>query len=331
MLSKGKPNSISQEEVLKHVTESDILAYYLGIITIPCVINSPLRQDKKPSLGLYSLDGKRIFYKDFATNETGGTFQLLAKYWGLDFKQTLQKIHTDLIGSHKIGVRVTRPRSISMNTVKDSSDTRLECKVRDWKEYDLKYWESYGVTLPWLKWAEVYPISHYIIVKNRRRSVFAADKYAYVYVERKEGKTSLKVYQPFNREDFKWMNKNDRSVIALWTKIPETGDKVCICSSVKDALCLSCNLKIPAIALQGEAYGMSDTAIHELQRRFKKVYICLDNDTWGLRDAEKLSANTGFINIVLPSVDGAKDISDLFKTIGKDKFIKTIKPLFYDS
>lgn len=331
MISRGRPTSITLPEVLEAVSEVDILAHYLNVTSIPCVIASPLRQDKKPSFGLYSLDGKSIYYKDFATQETGGTFQLLKKMWGLSFQETLDKVYSDMI-EHRKGISVS---TLSPSPVKIVSNTNhtstLECKIREWRDYDIQYWESYGVTLPWLKYAEVYPISHKIINKDGQKYIFQADKYAYAFVEHKEGKVTLKIYQPFNKDGYKWSNKHDRSVVSLWTKIPKTGDKVCICSSLKDALCLSCNLGIPAIAIQGEAYGLSETATKELRRRFREVFICLDSDKWGIADAERLAERTGFTNIVLPAIDGAKDISDIFKVLGKERFINTLKPLFYDT
>lgn len=47
--SSGK-SSVSLEDILSKVTEADILSYYLGVTEVPCIINSPLRQDKRPSL-----------------------------------------------------------------------------------------------------------------------------------------------------------------------------------------------------------------------------------------------------------------------------------------
>ena len=86
---------------------------------------------------------------------------------------------------------------------------------------------------------------------------------------------------------------------------------------------------IPSIAPQGEGYGMSSTAIKELKRRYKEIYILLDNDEAGLLDGEKLSQLTGFTNLVLPSFDGGKDISDLYKRLNnKDQFKKIILDLF---
>ena len=139
-------------------------------------------------------------------------------------------------------------------------------------------------------------------------------------LQRKAGKLSLKIYQPFNTRGYKWCSKMDSSVIGLWTKIPKTGDRVVICSSLKDALCVSCQLHIPTLCLQGEGYNMSETAINELKRRFNKVFIAFDVDKPGVKDAQKLSEETGFINVV-PDLGTEKDFSDAFKKYGKEWFI----------
>ena len=161
--------------------------------------------------------------------------------------------------------------------------------------------------------------------------VFLADKYAYAFIERKEGHITYKFYQPFNKNGYKWQNNHDKSVLGLWAKMPEKGKDVCICSSVKDALCLMSNINITCICLQGEGYPISNTAKCELQKRFKNIFICLDNDKAGIEDAFKLQADTGFINVELPQFEGGKDISDYYKAVGKEVFIETIINLFKEA
>ena len=73
---------------------------------------------------------------------------------------------------------------------------------------------------------------------------------------------------------------------------------------------------------------MSDTAISELKRRFNNVYILFDNDEAGLEDGKKLSEFTGFTNVVLPIFEGGKDVSDMFKALGKERFNIIIPSLF---
>ena len=324
MISKGRKSEDNID--ISYIREADIASYYLGVKSIPCLIRSPLRQDKKPSFSLFSNDGSEVGYIDYSTREHGNIITLLMKLWNCSLTEAKRKIVYDMGNSI---TNVSIKSSKSNIKVRTNSDIDLQCKIREWRDYDIEYWKSYGISIKWLKYANVYPISHKIIVKNNISYVFGADKYAYVFVEFKEGKNTLKIYQPYNKNGFKWSNKHDKSVISLWTKVPKTGDKICICSSLKDALCLWENTNIPALAIQGEGYTISNTAINELKHRFKQVYILLDRDEPGIIDAQKLTSKTGFTNIVLPNINEAKDISDLYRELhNKEKFKKIILGLF---
>ena len=324
----GKP-STKFEDILSRVSEIDILNHYFGIKTIPCTISSPLRVDKHPSFCFYSTNGIKVHWTDLSTGDKGGTFDLLKLYWGKSYKDVVIQLYHDLPKITKTSTLTLsdKPKITSIRESKTNSE--LLCKVREWKKHDLEYWGSYGISLEWLKYADVYPISHKIVIKEGAKIVIPADKYAYAYIECKEGKVTMKIYQPFNRLGFKWSNKHDRTVLGLWTKVPETGDKICICSSMKDALCLWANTGIPALTLQGEGYPISNTAIKELKRRFKKIFILLDNDKAGLIDGEKLARLTGFTNLTLPCFDGGKDIADLYKVLqNKEEFRNILLGLF---
>ena len=164
----GKPkNNVRLAEILKNLNEVDILSRYLGISKLPCVINSPLRKDSNPSFGLYSKDGVHVKWRDFSTREGGSIFELLTRYWNCDLNEVVSRILTDFPGS----INTT-------NTSKSQyrqSNSQLQCKVRPWQKHDIEYWESYGISLKWLKYAEVYPISHKIVISNGKRYVFGAD------------------------------------------------------------------------------------------------------------------------------------------------------------
>lgn len=320
-------HSITLEDVLARTTEFGILYHYFNVSELPTVIHSPLRQDSRPSFGLYTLDGKRVHYTDLATKDRGGLFDLLMKYWGESYKGMLNHLWKDLPSFSNANVQfnsMKSERTYQYQSLK-SRNIDLQCKVREWRDYDIEYWASYGISLEWLKYADIYPISHKIVIRDGQRYVFGADKYAYAYVERKEGKVTLKIYQPYNKGGYKWSNRHDRSVISLWTKVPEYGDRICICSSMKDALCLWANTGIPALAIQGESYGMSNTAISELKRRYKEVFIALDGDKAGVEDSIKLQKDTAFKIIDCPLIDKAKDWSDIYHFYGKEALLKEFK------
>ena len=326
MFSKGT-EIVDLKDLLKEITEGAILYKYLGINKVPCTINSPLRQDNNPSFRIFSPDGQSIRYIDFTTGDKGDLFTLLGKLWNCNFRDVLNKIHQDISSRKETSITISVPRNKKIHKISEIEND-LQVKVRDWKPYDIEYWNSYGVSLEWLKFADVYPISHKIIITATETHIIPADQYAYVFVEKKEGKVTLKVYQPFNKK-YKWHNKHDHSVISLWSKIPPKGKAIVICSSVKDALCLWSNLGIPAIAPQGEAYGLSDTAINQLKKRFERIFILFDNDPPGIVDSTKLAKSTGFTNLILPQFDGGKDISDFYKYLNnKQEFKQELVKLF---
>lgn len=330
-MSFGQGNSsLELDDILSKVSEYQILAFYLHITKVPCIINSPLRNDNKASFGLYSIDNK-IYYTDLATKDKGNLFQLLSKFWCLNFQEVLNRVSKDLNNISSISPNKLHNYNSAINmkgqiTNINTSNSNLQCVVRDWKDYDIQYWESYGVTLEWLKRADIYPISHKIIIKDGKTHRFPADKHAYAYVERKEGKITLKIYQPFNTKGFKWSNKHDRSVISFWTKIPKTGNLLIVCSSLKDALCIMNNTHIPCIAIQGEGYSISNRVIKELNERFNKVIISFDGDSPGINNAKSLSelTNWKYINTPLITENNktAKDWSDIYHYFGKERFLK---------
>lgn len=324
MVNIGKP-SISKEEIFSKITEIDLVNYYFKVDYLPILIHSPLRKDKNPSFAFFTKDNKTVGWIDFSTKEKGTLLTLLGKYWCKTYDEVLIQISKDL--PYITNVTYNSKHS-KRKKVKVSSDSQLLCQTREWKSYDIEYWESYGISLKWLKYANVYPVEYKIIIKDDVAHLFKADKYAYAYVEFKEGRCTMKIYQPFNTQGFKWSNKHDKSVISLWTKVPKEGDRICICSSLKDSLCLWANTGIPCINVQGEGYSMSKTAINELKRRFKQIYILFDNDEAGLKDGISLAESTGFTNLVLPQFSGGKDVSDLMKSKGKEEFLKIILPLF---
>lgn len=341
MIGKGN-TSTSIEEILTQVDETQIVAYYLHLTEIPCLICSPLRSDKHPSFGIYTPDGKEVNYIDFSTREGGRPFNLLSQLWQISVPGVISRVLKDLehIKRHSVSINTSIVNSTGNNKSNApksnlSSDTLLQCKIRDWRKHDIEYWKSYGITIEWLKFAEVYPISHKIVIKNGKQYVFGADKYAYAYVEHKEGKVTLKIYQPFNRFGYKWSSNIDRSVWSLWTKIPEYGDNLIISSSVKDCLNIMCNFKIPSICLQGEGYLPKPRIMEELKSRYKNIIIFFDNDFTnpdnpGHNDAVKLCKEYNLKMIEIPKEYKSKDPSDLFKKYGRDKYLEIMNEILKD-
>lgn len=317
--------------IYSYTTDFELLNYYLSIREVPCLINSPLRKDEKPSMGLYSPDGDHINFTDFGTGESGGTLSLLSSLFHLDKLETLRKIKIDLklfnnSEPHKLN-QITK--SLGKRTY--SCNTELSCKIRNWRPHDLEYWASFGISKKWLDFGNVYPISHIFISKRDRTHIIPAEKYAYAYVEHKDNKTSLKIYQPYSKE-YKWCNKHDSSTWDLWRQLPKTGDNLIITSSRKDALCIWENTGIPACSLQAESYLPKPHVIEQLKNRFTRIFILYDNDfssaeNYGHILGEKIAQEFGITQIEIPTELQSKDSSDLFRNHGRELLVSTIKNL----
>lgn len=314
-------------ELLSLCPETVLAALYFGASVLPCTIRSPLRKDDRPSVWLHTSSG-RVRFRDFATGDRGCLTELLCRMWGTDRAGAAKRLRRELSDTGPVSAAALR----GAWDVKAHSKRRqsvLQCRIRRWLKRDIEYWESYGVPLNWLKWAEVYPITHTILTVDGQRIVYGADRLAYVFVEHKEGRTTLKVYQPLNTSGRKWLNKNDKSVIGLWTKVPPAGVSLTVCSSLKDSLCLSANTGMPAVYVQGEGYSISKTARDSLAERYEKIYILFDNDEAGLKNGRRLAEETGFTNVVMPEVPGAKDVSDVFRLWqDKERFRKFMSGMF---
>lgn len=323
--------SVGLDVLLGKTSEFDIMRFYLNIDVLPALINSPLRQDRNASVSIFSPDGVKVFYKDFGTGEHGSIFDLLGRMWNRTFSETITKIWDDIdrVKHNRINLNRTRRGVIH------KSNSILEVRTRQWFDYDIEYWNSYGISREWLEFGDVYPISHILITRDNITKVIPAEKLAYVYVERKDGKVSLKVYQPKSQR-LKWLSKHDSSVWDLWSRLPDRGDTLFITSSRKDALCLWENTGIPSVSLQGEGYVPKEKVINQLKQRFGRVIIFFDNDydkdeNHGHIYASRLSGMFDLDMVEIPSEYKSKDPSDLFKNHGAKTFRRVIKELVKQS
>lgn len=328
MFGQGR-DTASLHEIRAKYTDFEIVTRFLNISAIPYMISSPLREDKNPSLAIYESKNNpgNINWKDFGTNEGGNIYNLLSRIWNLSMTQTYRKILDEMPQRQVMTLLKRKTTPI----VYHKSAGSVNVKVREWQSWDLDYWSSYGITKEWLEYGDVYPISHIIITKKDNSIAFPADKYAYVYVERKDGIVTLKIYQPYSKQ-FKWMSKHDSSVWDLWTKIPKTGDKLILTSSRKDALCVWSNTGIPSLSLQGEGYVPKTHVMKQLQDRYEKIYILYDNDfqsdeNHGHIYGKNLAEKFGLIQIEIPLIWGSKDPSDLVKNYGTKVLKNVIKEL----
>jgi hypothetical protein len=321
---------LTKENVLRFIDFRDIYRHYLGEkLVYNRAFSSPFRQDKNPS---FVVNQKTGYFRDFATGDSGDYFAFVMKLYNLNFYDALKQIVHDLhIAKHFVIMdRSVQPsKKLKVENISNrgtfQGDFNLKVKTRKFQAHDLEFWNSYGISLKYLQLGNIHAITHYFI--NGKQ--YVAERYAYVYVEMKDGIETYKVYQPKSNM-MKWINGNNYSVWELWRLMPETYDELIITSSRKDALSIIENCKIPATSFQAESINPKAHVVEDILNRFKHVYLLYDNDyenpdNPGQMLAEKRIDQFGFTNLVIPEMYESKDFSDLVFNLGRAEASKILR------
>lgn len=319
-------------DILKQVSEYDILCHILKCTpSLPCTINSPLRKDDCPSFSLRYNNNGKISYFDYATKEYGGVIDLMQKMYKITFTEAIEQLN-EAINDNILQIRDCNNNqnllTCNYKNKKTKNNRKIEVSIRNFREHDVLYWKQFGISEHTLNYCNVYAISHIFITDTADNvtNVIRAEKYAYAYVEFKDGNTTFKIYQPYS-ENFKWINTNDASVWELWEQLPKTGKRLVITKSRKDAMTIMENWKVPSCSLQAEGYKPKEKVINDLKSRFKYIYILYDNDftkeeNYGRIHSSKLAEEFDLIQIEIPSKFEVKDSSDFVKKYGIKEFKK---------
>ena len=337
MITGTKKTSLPIHREDVSISDAEIITRYMGIDSFPCSISSPLRDDdRNPSFSIVEKEDGTVIWKDFGTGQAGNATSLMAKLWNVTYSEALLKIKMDT------GYSIPRVSLVRRykGRVHVTSNSSIKVRIREWKDWDREFWNSFGITEKFARWCNVYPVSHAFFTRKdkdgiERTVTIPMDKYAYAYFEWKDGRESIKLYQPYS-QTMKWLSKHDASVWDLWKHAFKWADKnsneaVIITSSRKDAMCLWENLAIPAMALQGEGYLPKPQVMKQVIERFKTVYLWYDNDfkhkddNPGQDNAKKLiELYPELHNICIPDEYQCKDPSDLVKSKG----VKALKEVW---
>lgn len=333
-----KPKTfISEENLMKYVSDYDIFKYYIGNFKIGQAFNSPFRIDKKASFNIgYNAVTNKLYYNDYILGGGDCILFVMNKY-ALTYKEACNKIVIDLNLEdyfHLFNLTKNIPlekrifiKSNSDDIQKFKKEVNLSAKVRKWEQYDLDFWSQFGITEKTLDKYNVKPAEYAMIGEK----IFKLDKYAYVFVENKDGVRTLTIYQPYSQTQ-KWLKNHDASVWYGWEQLPEKATTLIITKSRKDIMSISELTGFAVTALQNEKIIPKEHVIEELRKRFPIIYVLFDNDfdkpvNWGRQFSEKFSNEFNMYNIEIPDVYQSKDFSDLVQNHGRTTATDLLKNL----
>jgi hypothetical protein len=301
---KQQDTPITLDYILSKVTEYDIYARYIGQFKIGFIYNSPFREDKNPSFGIFrSRKSGKLLFKDHGNGECGDVIKFVELYTGLtNYNDILNRIVTDM--------SITNNTKLKSTKQYESKDTVIGVVRQDWTDVDKQYWSQFGITKETLTKFNVFSIKYYLcdgIVKGIYKN--ENPMYAYKVYDH------FKIYRPLADKYTKWRNNLTPYDIQGYEQLPKKGDLLIITKSLKDVMCLY-EMGYTAISPSSESTFLTPDVIDALKRRFKRILICFDRDISGVKNMRKISLKTGLKGFLVHKKWKAKDISDAVKLNG---------------
>jgi len=339
---------LSKEEILARTDKGlNVFKHYLPFpFRVGRNFLNPLYEDKKASCNVY-FDRANDQYKlkDYGNdNYSGDCFHFVGKILGTDcrhpdsFLEILQKINQDLtLGMENPSsnsfpspwerVAEGRERSLSQSSPKSqileppsggwgSPIKPYSIKVKPFSDFELNYWQQYGITPEILKRYQVVSLKEFASENNEDKpyKLTPSDKepiFAY------QGKRYLKLYRPFSAVRFQYAGDlGDKYCFGL-EQLPPKGNILFVTGGEKDVLSLV-SKDFAAICFNSETSNIPQGTIRKLTYRFKHVVILYDCDKTGMEASakhEQQLTSLGVKRMILPlkGTKDEKDISDFFK------------------
>ena len=306
-----------KDEILELTTEYDIFEFYIGSkFPISRKFKSPLRGDSDPSFSIFvSKKERRLLFKDFGTGDSGDCFKFVQLLFGISYNEALSKIIKDVINKNI----TSSEKGKTVEYKYKPSQSKIEIKVREFNDSDLKYWNEYGISLPTLNKYNVHATS--AVWVNDVLKLTETDSnpiYSYVIFDK------FKIYSPFNKK-LKWLSNTTSYDIQGYQQLTEENDLLIITKSLKDVMCLH-ELGYNSIACPSENVLIPSIIFENLKSRFNRVIVFYDNDKSGIEGASKISKAYDLESIIIPDVE-YKDISDFVKSKGTNEAKKLLNKL----
>lgn len=311
---------IDKEFIFSRISQEEIFEKYLNIkVEFGKKYKNPLREDNNPDCYFnYSSTGILKFI-DFAKGWNWDCFNVVQIIYKCNFKEALLIISNDFNLSNKsVNLKL-------LERIKLISNSTFKCKIdithRDWRKYDLDFWNQYYIDLQTLQFYKVYPVE-YAWVNDKLIYRFNNNNLVYCYFFNGEAQ----LYLPFVDRSKTRFYITSSKIIMGYEQLPLSEEYLIITKSYKDIMSLS-NYEIPAISPSSETILFSQNQMNHLSKRFKKIFTLFDNDSAGKKLSIKYKNNYNTTPLIFPN-DMKKDFSDNIKYFGinfMNDYIQNIK------
>ena len=317
---------LTKEFLLSKNTEETYMTTYLGIPVSKGLVISPLRSDKKPTASFYRNRKGELIFHDFGTSFHGNFIDVVMYFNQCSYVKALQIIAEDFGYIEKTSDRPKQAIKISNDKIETKTETVIQIEPQEFTEGELKWWKSFGISQKTLNQYKVYSCKSVFLNGNYYKSSSTRHYIFGYYGGKRNGTEMWRLYFPQNK-NYRFLSNWPKELIQGARQLKmQIGSGLIITKSLKDVLLLAEN-NIPAIAPCSETVLMSKAQMNRLTNKTSNILYLGDNDLPGVKGANKYRKKFPFLRCVFIKRHMAKDISDLYKNLGKTECLEAIEEL----
>lgn len=331
MSIKGKTKvTLTQENILKRITEYDIFKYYMpGEWRINQITNSPFREDRNPSFLISNRYGSLSYIDYGATEFRGDCVNFVKQLYALpNLNETLKKIDIDFGLGISGGIATERYKTIVSKYKQPEEDlgkryVKIQVQPKAFTNLDLQYWNEYHQDISDLKEEKIYSVGKIFLNKKRFSFDETQPCFGYFY----EG--HWKIYRPFENKKRKWLPNNvPITTLDGRSRIEKGVKKAFINKSKKDYMVIRKIIE-STCAVQNEGIGcFSPENIEFLRENSEQQILSFDSDEAGVRSSQQITEMLGFDYCNVPKQYLAENINDWAALSKKPDGMKIIENYF---
>jgi hypothetical protein len=273
--------------------------------------------DNNPSFWVYYKDGK-YRWKDFSTGKGGNIVELIVNLYGLSISESISKI----IGDYSAYLKVNKDGYDSSAMINQSRYKLGSVVTRKWNNLDAAYWTQFHIGSETLERFNVKPIESYTFEYDGvdKPSFTRSGNYIYGYYN--FNNELYKIYQPKNTE-YKFLKV--RNYIQGTDQLHFKEPYLVICSSLKDAMCLSqFGYNCEVIAPDSENTIIKKEVIDLYKIKYNNICTLMDNDKAGIQSMESYQIA---YDIPMVKLELEKDLSDSVRKHGLQEVRNILTPI----
>jgi len=311
---------LTKESVLEAIDEYTLYCFYTGVpdLVLAKEYSAPYRQDNRPSFTVYpnTIGDTEFMWKDQATGESGDIFKLVKKLHNLTTtRDAIHYIASDF-GLRSSDLRYPKEKVVIYHK-KEHSKAKIRVSTIPFTEKGLGYWKQFGIGLNQLEKYCVEQIACFWSYPEQEYPYYCKDiTFSYRIGE------YYQVYSPYAVRENKFRNDLPEDYFFGYVQLPKEGDSLIIDKSCKDVIFCD-SIGLVAVAPKIETTMIPRKKVIELCRRFKKVYLMLDDDPAGREMTEKYMKE--YPNLLIPKFLPSKDKTQLVLDVGLEEAKRIIR------